>query len=197
MARRVVAHGYASTMSRIMMQRLARHDPAFPHSLTVGEENQEKLWSWTEVEPYWQARAYPPSAWVAAGRRIAPSQPDAVAAAVEVVTPEVAAQRLVDHGYVAAASRRQLVELARRNPSFPASLPTSSQRPVARQSWRRRAPAGGAAGRLLGAVPGPFVWLISASLRPRAYVFDTSLLPLPFSSRTTSPSGSGPPSSPG
>jgi hypothetical protein len=30
MARRVVAHGYASTMSRIMMQRLARHDPAFP-----------------------------------------------------------------------------------------------------------------------------------------------------------------------
>jgi DNA-binding CsgD family transcriptional regulator len=128
MARRVVAHGYASTMSRIMVQRLARHDPAFPHSLTVGEENQEKLWSWTEVEPYWQARAYPPSAWVAAGRRIAPSQPDAVAAAVEVVTPEVAAQRLVDHGYVAAASRRQLVELARRNPSFPASLPTSSRR---------------------------------------------------------------------
>jgi multiple sugar transport system permease protein len=26
----------------------------------------------------------------------------------------------------------------------------------------------------------PFVWLVSASLRPRAYVFDTSLLPSPF-----------------
>jgi multiple sugar transport system permease protein len=26
----------------------------------------------------------------------------------------------------------------------------------------------------------PFVWLIAASLRPRAYVFDTSLLPVPF-----------------
>jgi multiple sugar transport system permease protein len=26
----------------------------------------------------------------------------------------------------------------------------------------------------------PFVWLVSASLRPRAFVFDTSLLPLPF-----------------
>jgi multiple sugar transport system permease protein len=26
----------------------------------------------------------------------------------------------------------------------------------------------------------PFVWLVAASLRPRAYVFDTSLLPTPF-----------------
>ena len=26
----------------------------------------------------------------------------------------------------------------------------------------------------------PFVWMVSASLRPRAYVFDTSLLPSPF-----------------
>jgi len=31
----------------------------------------------------------------------------------------------------------------------------------------------------------PFVGLISASLRPRAHVFDTSLLPVPFSRRTT------------
>ena len=54
------------------------------------------------------------------------------------------------------------------------------ERPQPRQPWRRR---------LLLVVPltgcsvlflVPFVWLVSASLRPRAYVFDTSLLPVPF-----------------
>ena len=40
MARRVVAHGYAPTTSRIMVQRLARHDPTFPDTLTVGEETR-------------------------------------------------------------------------------------------------------------------------------------------------------------
>jgi multiple sugar transport system permease protein len=55
------------------------------------------------------------------------------------------------------------------------------ERPPARQPWRRRLLlvvllTGCSALFLL-----PFVWLISASLRPRAYVFDTSLLPVPFS----------------
>jgi hypothetical protein len=55
MARRVAARGYASTMSQVMMRRVARLDPAFPDTLTA-REGQELLWSWTEAEPYWQAR---------------------------------------------------------------------------------------------------------------------------------------------
>jgi multiple sugar transport system permease protein len=58
--------------------------------------------------------------------------------------------------------------------------PRVPERPPARQPWRRRA-------LLLVLLTGcsvvflvPFVWLLSASLRPRAYVFDTSLLPVPF-----------------
>ena len=54
------------------------------------------------------------------------------------------------------------------------------ERPPPRQPWRRRV-------LLLTLLTGcsvlflvPFVWLLSASLRPRAYVFDTSLLPVPF-----------------
>ena len=43
----------------------------------------------------------------------------------------------------------------------------------------------------------PFVWLVSASLRPRAFVFDTSLLPSPFEPENTSPSGRRPASTPG
>jgi multiple sugar transport system permease protein len=43
----------------------------------------------------------------------------------------------------------------------------------------------------------PFVWLVSASLRPRAYVSDTALLPVPFAPRTTAPSGRRPACSPG
>jgi ABC-type glycerol-3-phosphate transport system permease component len=42
------------------------------------------------------------------------------------------------------------------------------------------AAAGGAAGRVLGAVPGPVRLADLGSLRPRAYVFDTSPLPVPF-----------------
>jgi multiple sugar transport system permease protein len=59
----------------------------------------------------------------------------------------------------------------------PVGLP---ERPPPRQPWRRRV-------LLLTLLVGcsvlflvPFVWLLSASLRPRAYVFDTSLLPVPF-----------------
>ena len=54
------------------------------------------------------------------------------------------------------------------------------ERPPPRQPWRRRV-------LLLALLTGcsvlflvPFLWLLSASLRPRAYVFDTSLLPVPF-----------------
>jgi hypothetical protein len=43
--------GYASTMSQVMMRRVARLDPAFPDTLTA-REGQELLWSWTEAEPY-------------------------------------------------------------------------------------------------------------------------------------------------
>jgi len=57
---------------------------------------------------------------------------------------------------------------------------TAPERPRARQPWRRRL-------LLVVLLTGvsvlflvPFVWLVSASLRPRAYVFDTSLLPSPF-----------------
>jgi multiple sugar transport system permease protein len=63
----------------------------------------------------------------------------------------------------------------------PTSAPgTAPERPPARQPWRRRLLlvvllTGCSALFLL-----PFVWLISASLRPRAFVFDTSLLPVPF-----------------
>ena len=63
---------------------------------------------------------------------------------------------------------------------FPSQAARTPERPPTRQPWRRRA-------LLLVLLTGcsvlflvPFVWLISASLRPRAYVFDTSLLPLPF-----------------
>ena len=65
----------------------------------------------------------------------------------------------------------------------PTTAPGSAapQRPPARQPWRRRllvvALLTGCSALFLL----PFVWLISASLRPRAYVFDTSLLPVPFS----------------
>jgi multiple sugar transport system permease protein len=62
----------------------------------------------------------------------------------------------------------------------PTQAAQTPERPPARQPWRRRA-------LLLVLLTGcsvlflvPFVWLISASLRPRAYVFDTSLLPSPF-----------------
>jgi hypothetical protein len=125
MARRVIAHGHASSISQVTVLRLARQDPDFPETLTAGDENQERLFSWTEAVPYWKGRAYRPSGWVAAGHLIAPSQPDAVGIAPEVVTATVAAQRLIDCGYVAVCSRRQLLELARRDPGFPASLPTS------------------------------------------------------------------------
>ena len=63
----------------------------------------------------------------------------------------------------------------------PTQAPGRLERPPARQPWRRRL-------LLIVLLTGcsvlflvPFVWLISASLRPRAYVFDTSLLPVPFS----------------
>jgi multiple sugar transport system permease protein len=62
----------------------------------------------------------------------------------------------------------------------PAQAVGAPERPPARQPWRRRL-------LLLALLTGcsvlflvPFVWMISASLRPRAYVFDTSLLPSPF-----------------
>jgi hypothetical protein len=58
MARRVVDHRWAPTMSRQMVLRLARHDPGFPDTQTAGEDNQERLRSWAEVEPYWQVRAW-------------------------------------------------------------------------------------------------------------------------------------------
>jgi multiple sugar transport system permease protein len=67
--------------------------------------------------------------------------------------------------------------LAQPVPTRPVGLP---ERPPPRQPWRRRV-------LLLVLLVGcsvlflvPFVWLLSASLRPRAYVFDTSLLPVPF-----------------
>jgi DNA-binding CsgD family transcriptional regulator len=125
MARRVIAQGHASSISQVTVLRLARQDPDFPETLTAGDENQERLFSWTEAVPYWKGRAYRPSVSVAAGHLIAPSQPDAVGIAPEVVTATVAAQRLIDDGYVAVCNRRQLLELARRDPGFPASLPTS------------------------------------------------------------------------
>jgi len=63
---------------------------------------------------------------------------------------------------------------------LPTQAPGAPERTPARQPWRRRA-------LLVVLLTGcsvlflvPFVWLISASLRPRAYVFDTSLLPVPF-----------------
>ena len=64
MGRRVVAAGYAPTMSRQRVLWLARHDPKFPETLSAGDENQERLFSWTEALPYWQARAQRPSGWV-------------------------------------------------------------------------------------------------------------------------------------
>jgi multiple sugar transport system permease protein len=62
----------------------------------------------------------------------------------------------------------------------PAQAARTPERPPPRQPWRRRV--------LLWALLigcsvlflVPFVWMVSASLRPRAYVFDTSLLPSPF-----------------
>jgi multiple sugar transport system permease protein len=67
--------------------------------------------------------------------------------------------------------------LAQPVPTLQRDLP---ERPPPRQPWRRRV-------LLLTLLAGcsvlflvPFVWLLSASLRPRAYVFDTSLLPVPF-----------------
>ena len=62
----------------------------------------------------------------------------------------------------------------------PTTTPRVPERPPARQPWRRRLLLVVllAACSVLFLVP--FVWLISASLRPRAYVFDTSLLPVPF-----------------
>jgi multiple sugar transport system permease protein len=67
--------------------------------------------------------------------------------------------------------------LAQPLPTQPARLPA---RPQPRQPRGRRL-------LLLALLAGcsilflaPFVWLIAASLRPRAYVFDTSLLPSPF-----------------
>jgi hypothetical protein len=67
--------------------------------------------------------------------------------------------------------------LAQPVPTQAARVP---QGPPPRQPWRRRA-------LLVVLLTGcsvlflvPFVWMISASLRPRAYVFDTSLLPVPF-----------------
>jgi multiple sugar transport system permease protein len=62
----------------------------------------------------------------------------------------------------------------------PARAAQIPERLPPRQPWRRRA-------LLLVLLTGcsvlflvPFVWLISASLRPRAFVFDTTLLPVPF-----------------
>jgi 5-aminopentanamidase len=75
MARRVISHGYASTMSQVMVLRLARGDADFPATLSAGDENQERLFSWTAALPYWQARAHRPSGWVR-HLRVAERDPD-------------------------------------------------------------------------------------------------------------------------
>jgi multiple sugar transport system permease protein len=63
---------------------------------------------------------------------------------------------------------------------LPAQAPRAPAPPQPRQPWGRRLA-------LLALLTGcsvlflaPFVWLVAASLRPRAFVFDTSLLPSPF-----------------
>src|SRR5918995_5745246 len=125
MARRVVAHGYARTMSRIMVQRIARHDPAFPDALTVGEENQEKLWSWSEAEPYWQARAYPPPGWM-----IWPATPEGTRRGRGTLGPDLVnatehARRVVACGYAPSMSPRRIRQLSRTDPNFPTPWPTA------------------------------------------------------------------------
>jgi hypothetical protein len=122
MARRVVAHGYTPTMSRQMVLRLARDDPDFPDTLTAGEENQERLWSWTEVEPYWQARAYPPPGWTVWQGT---SEAGRATLAPDLVNATEMARRVVLCGYAQSMSPQRIRELFRTDRSFPAQWPTA------------------------------------------------------------------------
>lgn len=126
MARRVVARGYASTMSQVMMRRVARLDPAFPDTLTA-REGQELLWSWTEAEPCWQARAYPPPGWV-----IWPASPGGRRGrgtlGPDLVNAREMARRVVLGGYAPSLGAHQIWKLARTDPNFPASWPTGGDR---------------------------------------------------------------------
>jgi hypothetical protein len=54
-ARRVVACGYAPSMSPQRIRQLSRTDPNFPTPWPTA--GTEKLWSWSEAErSYWQPR---------------------------------------------------------------------------------------------------------------------------------------------
>ena len=144
MARRVVAHGYASTMSRVMVLRMARHDPAFRDALTVGEENQEKLWSWTEAQPYWQARAYPPPGWVIWPATQEESRWGRGTLGPDLVNATEHARRVVACGYAPSMSRQRIWELARTDPNFPRPWPTAGREKLwswsqaERSYWRPR-----------------------------------------------------------
>lgn len=125
MARRVIAGGYAPTMSRQRVLWLARHDPQFVESLTAGEENQEQLWSWTEVQPYWQARVHPPPGWVSW-----PATPGKTRRARGTLVPDLVnatehARRVVAGGFAPSMSARRIRELSRTDPHFPAPWPTA------------------------------------------------------------------------
>ena len=124
MARRVAAYGYASTMSRVMVLRMARHDPAFPEALTVGEENQEKLWSWTEAQLYWQVRTYPPPGWVIWPAPQEESRRGRGTLGPDLVNATEHARRMVASGFAPSMSARRIRELVRTDPNFPAPWPT-------------------------------------------------------------------------
>jgi hypothetical protein len=125
MARRVVVGGYASTMSRQRVLWLARHDPEFPETLTAGEENQERLFSWTEAEPYWRARVYPPPGWVSWPATGGKTRRGRGTLGPDLVNATEHARRVVVCGYAASMTARRIRELSRTDPNFPATWPTA------------------------------------------------------------------------
>jgi hypothetical protein len=147
MARRVVAHGYASTMSRMMVQRIANHDPAFPSALTVGERKQEKLWSWTEAQPYWQARTHPPPGWVIWSATPEGARRGRGELGPDLVNATEHARRVVACGYAVAMSPQRIRELSRTDLNFPTPWPTAGREKLwswsqaERSYWRRRRPS--------------------------------------------------------
>jgi predicted amidohydrolase len=135
MARRVVENGYASTMTATMVLRLARTDPDFAETLTAGEENQEKLWSWTEVEPYWQARTHRPPGWVVWSTASELARRGHGTLGPDLVNATEMARRVVAGGYAASMSHQRILELVRTDSSFPTPWPTAGTERL--WSWSR------------------------------------------------------------
>lgn len=93
------------------------------------------MWSWTEAEPYWQARAYPPLGWVIWPASLEGGRRGRGTLGPDLVNAREMARRVVLGGYGPSMGAHQIWKLARTDPNFPASWPTGGTERL--WSWSR------------------------------------------------------------